>query len=143
MEVVDAVARFPTVIFTSALVVTLVFWLLVLLGRAGVRDFDADAPALARAFGEAPLAVSASLAAGSGWLVSLGGTLVMDALGLSGPSTVLARITLLALCVLASWAAARALSGPLTKAFLGRSRSHRRDLTNAAPFDPGSRRARD
>ncbi|MEU6379315.1 hypothetical protein [Streptomyces sp. NPDC046909] len=143
MEVVDAVAQFPTVIFASAVVVTLIFWLLVLLGRAGVRDFDADAPALARAFGEAPLAVSASVAAGSGWLTSLTGTLVMDHLDLTGLGAVLARITLLALSLVAAWSAARVLAGPLARAFSRSSRSHRRNLANAAPFDPGSRRARD
>ncbi|MDN3027217.1 hypothetical protein [Streptomyces sp. S.PB5] len=143
MEVVDAVAQFPTVIFTSALVVTLVFWLLVLLGRAGVRDFDADAPALARALGEAPLTVSASLAAGSGWLVSLAGTLVMGPLGLTGLGAALARIMLLALSLVAAWSAAHVFAGPLARALSRSSRSRQRHLANAAPFDPGSRRARD
>lgn len=77
-DVIGATARFPTVIFTTALVVALGFWLLVLLGRAGTRDFDADAPALAKVFKGVPVTVAASVVMMSGWLVSLSGMILLD-----------------------------------------------------------------
>ncbi|GHE63111.1 hypothetical protein [Streptomyces capitiformicae] len=142
MEVIGAAARFPTVIFTSALVVALCFWFPVLLGRVGVRDFDADAPALARAFGGAPVAVAASVVTVSGWLVSLAGMLVMEWIGVTGFGAALARVMLLALSTLAAWAVAHALAGPVTKLFRHQPGPRQRDLANGTPFDPGSRRAR-
>ncbi|WP_328500295.1 hypothetical protein OG828_05635 [Streptomyces sp. NBC_00457] len=141
MEVIDAAAQFPTVIFTSALVVALGFWLLVLLGRAGVRDFDADAPALARVFGGAPVAVAASVVTVSGWLINLAGMLVMERIGVTGFGAALARVMLLALAALAAWSVAHALARPLTKLFRHEPGPRQRDLANGAPFGPGSRRA--
>ncbi|MGP4052704.1 hypothetical protein [Streptomyces sp. 2A115] len=142
MEVIDAAAQFPTVIFTSALVVVLCFWFLVLLGRAGVRDFDADAPALARVFGGAPVAVAASVVTVSGWLVSLTGMLVMEWIGVTGFGAALARVTLLALSALVAWSVTHTLAGPLNKLFPHESGPRQQDLANGTPFDPGSRRAR-
>lgn len=143
LEVIDAAAQFPTVIFTSALVVTLGFWVLVLLGRAGVRDFDADVPALTRVFGAAPVAVATSVVTVSGWLVSLAGMLVLERIGVTGFGSAVARVMLLALAALAAWAVAHALAGTLTKLFRHEPAPPRqRDVANGAPFDPGSRRAR-
>lgn len=142
LEIIGAAAQFPTVIFTSALVVALGFWILVLLGRAGVRDFDADAPALARMFKGAPVAVVVSVVTVSGWLVSLAGMVVMDRIGVTGSGAALARVMLLALSALAAWSVARALAGPLAKLFPHEPGSRQRDLATGNPFDPGSRRAR-
>ncbi|MEU7656911.1 hypothetical protein [Streptomyces lincolnensis] len=139
MDVIGAVGRFPTVIFTSALVVVLGFWLLVLLGRAGVRDFDADAPALARVFKGVPVAVAASVVTVSGWLVSLSGNVVVDRVGLTGLGAALARVTLLALSALIAGAVAHGLAASATKLFRGEHRSRQRDLASGTPFDPGSR----
>lgn len=142
LEIFGAAARFPTIIFTSALVVALGFWFLVLLGRAGVRDFDADAPALARMFKGAPVAVAASVVTVSGWLISLTGVVVLDELGVTGFGAALARVMLLALSALAAWSVAHALAGPLAKVFSHEPGSRQRDLASGNPFDPGSRRAR-
>ncbi|MDO0937702.1 hypothetical protein QQY66_40470 [Streptomyces sp. DG2A-72] len=135
MEVIDAIAQFPTVIFTSALVVALGFWFLVLLGRAGVRDFDADTPALARVFGGAPVAVAASVVTVSGWLVSFCGTVVLDRIGVAGFGTALARIMLLVLSALVGWSVAHALAGPLARLFSSEHRPRQRDLANRTPSD--------
>ncbi|MEV1084084.1 hypothetical protein AB0I98_38745 [Streptomyces sp. NPDC050211] len=142
MEVIDAAAQYPTVIFTSALVVALGFWFLVLLGRVGVRDFDADAPALARVFGGAPVAVAASVVTVSGWLVSFSGTVVLDRIGVAGFGAALARVMLLVLSALVAWSVAHALAGPLSRLFCCEHRPRRRDLANGTPFEPGSRHAR-
>jgi hypothetical protein len=147
LEIVEAAAQFPTVIFTSALVVTLGFWTLVLLGRAGLRDFDADAPALAGALDGAPVAVAASVVTVSGWFVSLAGTLALDRVGVTGFAAAPARVALLALSALvalAAWSVAHALAGPLTR-LVPRDHQHeerQRGLADGTPFDPGSRHVR-
>lgn len=141
LDVIDAAARFPTLLFTSALVVSLAFWLQVLLGRAGVRDFDTDAPALARALGGAPVAVSTSVATASGWFVSFAGTGVLDRLAWTGLGSALARALLLALSALVAWSVTRGLAAPLTRLFSHEHDPQQGDLVDGTPFDPGSSRA--
>ncbi|WP_405638832.1 hypothetical protein [Streptomyces sp. NBC_00019] len=141
LDVIDAAAGFPTVLFTSALVVSLAFWLRVLLGRAGVRDFDADAPALARMLGEAPVAVSASVVAASGWLVSFAGTVVLDRAGWTGIGSALAHALVFALSALVAWSVTRTLAAPLTRLFSREREPRQRELASGAPVDPGSSRA--
>ncbi|MFJ4791210.1 hypothetical protein [Streptomyces sp. NPDC088794] len=140
-EIVAAAAQFPTLLFTSASVVTLGFWLLVLLGRAHTHDFDADAPALARLFGEVPVAVAASVAAVSGWLASIAGTVVLDHADWTGLGSALVRVTLLALSVLAAWSVNHALAAPLARRHGRKHGPRQRDLESGEPFDPGSRSA--
>ncbi|MFE9649152.1 hypothetical protein ACFYO0_34560 [Streptomyces sp. NPDC006365] len=142
LEIIDAAAQFPTVIFTSALVVALGFWFLVLLGRVRVRDFDADAPALAKALGGVPVTVAAFVVTVCGWLVSLTGLVVMDRAGVTGFGAAVARVALLALSALVAWSVTRCLVAPLTRQFSGEHRPRQRDLANGTPFDPGSRSAR-
>ncbi|WP_052745184.1 hypothetical protein [Streptomyces sp. WM6386] len=138
LEVIGAAARFPAVIFTSALVVAFAFWLLVLLGRARVRDFDADAPALAKAFGGLPVAVGAFVVTVCGWLVSLTGLVVMDRVGVTGFGAAVARVALLALSALVAWSVTHGLVKPLTRRSPREHRPRQRDLANGTPFDPGS-----
>ncbi|MFG2523506.1 hypothetical protein [Streptomyces sp. NPDC048527] len=140
LEIISAAARFPTVIFTSALVVALGFWFLVLLSRA--RDFDADAPALAKALGGIPVAVAASVVTVCGWLVSLTGLVVVDRAGVTGFGAAVARVALLALSALVAWSVTHGLAAPRTRQSSNEHRPRRRDLANGAPFDPGSRNAR-
>lgn len=141
-QVVEAAARFPTVIFTSALVVALGFWLLVLLGRARVRDFDADAPSLARSFGGVPVAVVVSVVIVTTWLLSLTGAALMDPAHLTGLGRAVARVALLGLSVLVAWTAARRCAVSLARLFPGRAGLYLRDTASGTPYDPGSRRAR-
>ncbi|WP_405954900.1 hypothetical protein [Streptomyces phaeochromogenes] len=141
-EIIGAAAQFPTIIFTSALVVVLAFWFLVLLGRAHVHDFDADAPALAKALGGVPVAVATSVVTVCGWLVSLTGLVVLDRAGVTGFGAAVARVALLALSALVAWSVTHGLVAPLTRRFSGEHRSRQRDLVNGiTPFDPGSRSA--
>ncbi|MFJ8112542.1 hypothetical protein [Streptomyces sp. NPDC096132] len=139
-HVVGTAVRFPTVLLTSALVVLLAFWLLVLLGRAGVRDFDADAPSLARSLNGMPVAVAASVAIPGAWLVSLSGMVLVALAGLTGPGGAVARVVLLVVSVLAAWAVARRCAAPLSRLFLDRAGPHRRAAASGAPYDPGSPR---
>ncbi|MEV7892376.1 hypothetical protein ACWD3I_48880, partial [Streptomyces sp. NPDC002817] len=135
LDVIDAAAGFPTVFFTSALVVSFAFWFRVLLGRAGVRDFDGDAPVLARMLGGAPVAVSASVVAASGWLVSFAGIVVLDRVGWTGIGSALAHALVFALSAFVAWPVTRGLAAPLTR-LCGREREPRqRDLASGAPVD--------
>ncbi|WP_327698948.1 hypothetical protein [Streptomyces sp. NBC_00459] len=140
-QFVEAAARFPTVSFTSALVVALGFWLLVLLGHARVRDFDADAPYLARSFGGVPVAVAVSVVIATTWLLSLTGMVLMGPAHLSGLGGAAARVALLGLSVLVAWTATRRCAVSLAGLFPGHAGPHLRHTASATPYDPGSRRA--
>ncbi|SME89178.1 hypothetical protein [Streptomyces sp. Amel2xC10] len=140
--VVDAAVRFPDVIWTSALVVSLGFWLLVLLGLAGARDFDADAPGLARSLRGVPVAVLASAVIAHAWLLGLAGSVLLDRLRLTGSAEAAARVTLLALSALLALTTTRWCV--VTLAGLRSARStgtgpRRRDPADGTPYDPGSR----
>nr|WSZ18887.1 hypothetical protein OH837_38930 [Streptomyces canus] len=141
-QVVDAAVRFPTVTLTSALVVVLGFWLLVLLGRADVRAFDADAPSLTRSLRGMPVAVAASAMIVSAWFVSLAGTVLMDLAHLTGPGSAAARVALLAVCTLVAWLVTRRYAASRARRFPVRSGPHRRVAVSGTPYDPGSPRAR-
>lgn len=134
-------AEFPAVIFTSALLVAGFFWLRVLVGRAGVRDFDADAPKLARALGGVPVAVAASVLIVSAWLVSFAGIALIGLVGLTGLGGAAARLALLVSGLLLGWLVTRCLTGPLARLFPDEPGPHPRDLESGEPFDPGSRSA--
>jgi hypothetical protein len=141
-QVVEAAAQFPTIVLTSALVVTLGFWLLVLLGRAEARDFDADAPSLARAFHGMPVAVTASVVIVNAWLITVTGMVLMKPAGLTGLGDGVARVGLLAVSAVVAWSVAHALAAPLAGLFPDRPGPRRWDMASGAPFDPGSRHAR-
>ncbi|MDW4909085.1 hypothetical protein RB628_28055 [Streptomyces sp. ADMS] len=137
-QIADAAVRFPTVTLTSALVVALGFWLLVLLGRADVRAFDADAPSLTRSLGGIPAAVAASVVVLSAWLVSLTGTVLMDLARLTGPGGAAARVALLAVSTLVAWPVTRRSAVPLARLLPGRPGSYRGAAATSTPYDPGS-----
>lgn len=141
-QVVGASVRFPTVSLTSALLVVAGFWLLVLLRRADVRAFDADAPRLSRAFNEIPVAVVATVVILSAWLVSLIGTLLLAVAHLKGAGDVTARVSLSALSALVALAAARGCAVPLARLFPGAARPRGQGAARSAPYDPGSPRPR-
>lgn len=141
-QVIDAAAQFPTLVFTSALLVTLCFWLLVLLGRADVRAFDADAPSVAATL-RTPVTVAASIAITSAWLVSLAGSLLLGPAGLTGISGAVARIMLLGLSAVIAWWVTRGVTAALAKVLLPDDPGRRaKDLSAGPPFDPGSRHPR-
>ncbi|MFJ8533604.1 hypothetical protein [Streptomyces sp. NPDC093591] len=92
--VLVAAAGFPTLLFTAALVVVVVFWLLVAVGAAASDSFDADVDLDAWGMGGVPVAVAFSLLTGFAWLLSLGAAVL---LGLAVPAGVLRILTCLLL----------------------------------------------
>ncbi|GGR92648.1 hypothetical protein GCM10010269_34600 [Streptomyces humidus] len=141
-QIVHAAVRFPTVTLTSALVVALGFWVLVLLGRADVRAFDADAPLLTRSLGGMPVAVAASVVIVSAWLVSITGMLLMDLARLTGSGGAAARVALLVLSTLVAWPVTRRSAAFIARLFPGSPGLYRRAAASSAPYDPGSPPAR-
>ncbi|MEU9795188.1 hypothetical protein AB0E27_32205 [Streptomyces sparsogenes] len=135
-QVVEAVTRFPTVTLTSALVVALGFWLLVLLGRADVRGFDSDAPSLAKALHGLPVAVAASVVIVSAWLVTFTGMVLMEPMGLTGLGDAWARVALLALSVCVAGVVTHALAAPLARLFAPAPGPPRRGAADGTPSIP-------
>ncbi|MEU3277933.1 hypothetical protein [Streptomyces antibioticus] len=137
--VIDAAVRFPDVIWTSALVVALGFWLLVLLGLAGARDFDADAPGLVRSSRGVPVAVLASAVIAHAWLLGLAGSVLLDRLRLTGSAEAVARVALLALSALLALTTTRWCVVTPARLRSARTGPRRRDPADGTPYDPGSR----
>ncbi|MFF4287643.1 hypothetical protein ACFY0R_20420 [Streptomyces sp. NPDC001633] len=115
--ILAAAAGFPTLVFTAALVVLVVFWLLVAAGVTDPRSFDADADVEAWGMGGVPVAVAFSVLTVVAWLVSLSFTVLMDPLATPGVARALIRLPVLAVALLIAWRAARLLVRPLRRLF--------------------------
>ncbi|TLQ47544.1 hypothetical protein [Streptomyces marianii] len=116
-EFLQAAAGFPTVLFTSALLVVIGFWLLVLTGVADPDSFDADVDTDAAGLGGVPVSVAASLLIAFGWFGSLAGSVLLARAGLAGLPFHLLRVAVLAASLFLSWWVTRALVRPLAKLF--------------------------
>ncbi|MET7704413.1 hypothetical protein [Streptomyces sp. NPDC005485] len=96
---------FPTVLFTSALMVVVAFWLLVAIGVAESHGFDAHAhphaPALR--FGGVPVTIPFSLLTAFAWFLSLSATVLLDPLMPSVLVRGLTRLAILAAAPLLAW----------------------------------------
>ncbi|WP_326650589.1 MULTISPECIES: hypothetical protein [unclassified Streptomyces] len=116
-EFVEAAAGFPTVLFTSALVVVIGFWLLVLLGAADSDSFDADVDTDALSLGGVPVAVSVSLVIALAWFASFTGSVLLARTGMSGALFHLLGAALLVASLIFAWRMTRLLVRPLAKLF--------------------------
>ncbi|MFD4721799.1 hypothetical protein ACFWOY_21040 [Streptomyces sp. NPDC058423] len=116
-EFLQAAAGFPTVLFTSALLVVIGFWLLVLTGAADPDSFDADVDTDAVSLGGVPVSVAASLLIAFGWFGSLAGSVLLARAGLFGLPFHLLRVAVFAGSLALAWAVTRALVRPLAKFF--------------------------
>lgn len=116
-EFIGAAAGFPTIVFSSALGVVLVFWLLVALGSTEPDCFDADVDFGAAGLGGVPVAVAASLTIVVAWFTALAGSVVIARAGLTGLVHAAADIALLFLSLLVAWRVARGLARPLAALF--------------------------
>ncbi|MGA5423254.1 hypothetical protein [Streptomyces lavendulocolor] len=116
-EFLHAVATFPAVLFTAALVVVMGFWLLVLLGVADHDSFDADVDTDALSLGGVPVSVSASSLVVLCWFLSVSGSVVLARTGWSDALVHLLDAVLLIASVIGSWCLTRALVRPLAKLF--------------------------
>ncbi|MFK8849614.1 hypothetical protein [Streptomyces sp. Ac-502] len=96
-----AALAFPAVFFTFALLVVAAYWLLVLLGGAGVDILDGGEGVDGGSAGSAGLPVTVTLSLGVliAWAVSLTGAALTESLPL--------RAAALALALLAAWAGTR------------------------------------
>ncbi|MFF3327429.1 hypothetical protein [Streptomyces sp. NPDC002889] len=116
-EFLETAVGFPTLLFTSALVVVIAFWLLVLLGAADSDTFDSDVDTDALHLGGVPVAVSVSLLIALGWFCSLTGSVVLARTGVSGVAFHLLGAVLLFASLFVAWRVTRLLVGPLAKLF--------------------------
>ncbi|MEU5999017.1 hypothetical protein ABZ837_14455 [Streptomyces sp. NPDC047197] len=116
-EFLEAAAGFPAVIFSSALVVVLGFWLLVMLGGAEADSFDSDVDLDVTGLGGVPVTVAASLAVVVAWFSTLAGSVLIGRAGLAGLAHAATDLALLLVSVPVAWGAARVLARPLAKLF--------------------------
>ncbi|ATL30912.1 hypothetical protein [Streptomyces formicae] len=116
-EFFDAATGFPAFAFTSALVVVLVFWLLVMVGGAEADGFDADVDLHPAGLGGVPVTVAVSLAVLAGWFSALTGSVLIGRAGLTGLAHAAADVVLLLVSLLFAWQGARGLVRPLAKLF--------------------------
>ncbi|MBT2390287.1 hypothetical protein J7E87_12840 [Streptomyces sp. ISL-1] len=116
-EFLDAAVGFPTVLCTSALLVMIGFWLLVLLGAAESDMFDTDVDTDALSLGGVPVSVSASLVIALAWFASFTGSVLLNRTGMSGALLHLLGAALLFASLLFAWRVTRLLVRPLAKLF--------------------------
>ncbi|MFI1677368.1 hypothetical protein [Streptomyces sp. NPDC020607] len=116
-EFLVAATGFPSVVFTSALVVVLGFWLLVMFGGAEADSFDSDVDAELAGLGGAPVTVAVSAVTVTGWLTSLTGSVLIGRAGLTGLARAAAEVVLLPVSLLIAWRVTRCLLRPLVKLF--------------------------
>ncbi|MFJ6949346.1 hypothetical protein ACISU4_32740 [Streptomyces wuyuanensis] len=117
VEFLEGAVGFPTVLFTSALLVVVVFWLLVLVGAAGHDSFDGDVDTDALSLGGVPASVAVSLLIAFAWFGSLAGSVLLVRADLSGLPFQLLRVAVLVASPVVSWWVTRALVRPLAKLF--------------------------
>ncbi|MEU6080252.1 hypothetical protein [Streptomyces sp. NPDC047108] len=138
-EVLETAVGFPTVPFTSALVVVTGFWFLVLLGFADRNDFDADLDAAALGLGGVPVSVSASVLIALGWVLSLSGSVLLTEEIPRGLLFHLLQFALLLGALLVSWRVTRVLVRPLARLLPCERAPARRDVAGTArPSEGGA-----
>lgn len=136
-DLLKASLGFPAVLFTFALGVVVLFWVVTLFGGADpdVLDTDADMDAgdgggLLAVFGlgHVPATIVLSLMITFAWFGSLVGTVLLDGLGVPGFVRVLLAIGVLAVAVVVAWALTRALIAPLRRVFAPERPASRQDF---------------
>ncbi|WP_274911499.1 hypothetical protein [Streptomyces sp. WZ-12] len=116
----SAAAAFPTLFFTSALLVAVAFWLLVAVGLVDSGSFDADLDAVAWGVGGVPVAAACTVLAVLAWGVCLAGTVLLVPRVPPGASQMLVRLGVLVVAVLAAWPGTRLLLRPFRAPVPGR-----------------------
>ncbi|UGY91501.1 YqiJ family protein [Streptomyces gobiensis] len=123
-EFMDAALAFPAVLFTFALVVVIAYWLLVLVGGAGVDALDGGEGVdssvspdtggagftgafAAFGLGGVPVTIVLSLLTAIAWFVSLAGAVLFD--------NILLRMVLLPVALVAAWSTTWVLVRPLRR----------------------------
>ncbi|SPF06971.1 hypothetical protein [Streptomyces sp. MA5143a] len=93
----------PTILLTTALVVTVGFWLLVAVGVTTADSFDDDVDLSPWGLGGVPVAVALSLLTATSWALAVGATSALAASLPAGPAAWLLRVTAPAGGLLAAW----------------------------------------
>jgi hypothetical protein len=116
---IAAAIGFPAVVFTAALVVVVLYWLLVALGAADAHGHahlhvNSRAHSGGWGLGGVPVAFALSLFVAVGWLISFCASVLLVP---SGPVGVLVGAVVLIGTVYVSWQAAKLLVRPLHRLF--------------------------
>ncbi|MFF2716270.1 hypothetical protein [Streptomyces sp. NPDC058011] len=127
-EFLNAALGFPAVIFGTALVVVVCFWLLVLAGAADQHSFDADLDSGAVGFGGVPVTVSVSLLVVIGWFGSLTGTVLVHRLPATGATRAVLAVAVLAGSLFLAWGTVRLLAHLFRRYFPAEPPPSRRDF---------------
>lgn len=130
-EFLGAVAGFPGVVFSAALLVVIGFWLLVLFGGFDADGFDADADLAALERGGVPVAVVVSLMVVVGWFTCVTGSVLLGRAGLRGFAYLAVDGGVFLLSLLSAWWLARAVVRPLAKLFPDEPGPSRQDFIGA------------
>ncbi|MEU0369680.1 hypothetical protein ABZ070_05340 [Streptomyces sp. NPDC006283] len=127
-ELLNAAFGFPAMLFTAAVIVVAGFWLLVLFRLAERDCFDSDVDAKALGLDGVPVSVTVTLSMVVGWLLSVGGSVLLARVGLPGVLSHLLSTALLLVAPLLSWLVTRQLVRPLSKLFPDDSGLSRQDV---------------
>ncbi|MFF7265884.1 hypothetical protein ACFZCL_37170 [Streptomyces sp. NPDC008159] len=93
----------PTILLTTALVVTVGFWLLVAVGVTTADSFDEDVDLGPWGLDGVPVAVALSLLTATSWALGVGATSALAATLPAGPALWLLRVTAPAGALLVAW----------------------------------------
>ncbi|WJV48967.1 hypothetical protein [Streptomyces flavofungini] len=114
---VEASVGFPTAVFTAALAVVVVFWLLVAAGVTDSDGFDADASLSAWGLGGVPVTVAVSFMTVLSWLLSLSASVLSSAVAFSGTVRFVAGAVALVAVPLFAWRVTRVAVRPFARFF--------------------------
>ncbi len=112
-----AAVGLPTILLTAALVVVVCFWLLAVVGIAGVRSFDTDVDLGAWHMGGVPVAVALSLLTLLAWCLSIGAVALLAVFALPGPVAGMLRLVVPVGALFVAWAATCLIVRPLRRLF--------------------------
>lgn len=133
-EFLTATLTFPTVVFSFALIVVVVYWFVVLTGAADpdLLETDSDATVFTVqerwGLGGVPVTVTVSSLIALAWFVCLAGSVVTDRLHLAGIAGAVAGFGVLVAAVAAAVATTRAIVIPLRRVFAPAAQPTRHSL---------------
>ncbi|MFD8012967.1 hypothetical protein [Streptomyces sp. NPDC058955] len=121
-ELMDAAFGFPALVLTAALAAVIGFRVLVLCRVVAADTFDADAERGAPVLGDMPVATAASVFVATGWVLDVGGMVLLGRSGLSGAWRLPLSVAVLAGALLAARRLTTYLAGRRRRASSGPAR---------------------
>ncbi|MEU2864588.1 hypothetical protein ABZ672_40710 [Streptomyces mirabilis] len=104
---VEAATGLPIILFSTALVVVVCFWLLVAVGVVAMDGFDEDADLDAWGMGGVPVAVAVSLLTVLAWVFGVGAAALLAVLAPTGTGAWVLRLAVAVGAPLVAWRATR------------------------------------